>query len=194
VRLLLASASPRRADLLRAAGLSFDIHAAHVDERPLPGEAPVDYVVRLARDKARAAPVMPDHVVLGADTTVVVDEEMLGKPESDADARRMLRLLAGRRHQVLTGVALRSGPREVSGLEITSVEFAAMTGDEIEWYVASGEPAGKAGGYAVQGLASRFVSRVEGSYSNVVGLPVSLVYRLLLGMGWREDPAGPPGS
>jgi septum formation protein len=186
VRLLLASASPRRADLLRAAGFSFDVHAAHVDERALPGETPSDYVVRLARDKARAAPIMPAHVVLGADTTVVAGDEMLAKPESPDDARRMIRLLAGRRHEVLTGVAVRSGAREFTGLETTWVEFAPLSDDEIAWYVDSGEPDGKAGGYAIQGLASRFVTRVDGSYSNVVGLPVALVYRLLVQVGWRE--------
>lgn len=190
MRLLLASASPRRADLLRAAGLSFDIHAAHVDERPLPLETPTDYVVRLACEKARAVPAMPAHVVLGADTTVVVEQELLGKPDSDEDARRMLRLLAGRGHQVLTGVVLRDDSRELSGVETTWVEFAPMTREEVEWYVGTGEPRGKAGGYAIQGLASRFVTRVEGSYANVVGLPVSLVYRLLVQMGWREGVAG----
>lgn len=185
MRLLLASSSPRRADLLRAAGFDFDVCAAEVDERPLAGETAADYVLRLAIDKARAVPADPINVVLGADTTVVVDAHMLAKPESADDARRMLRLLSGRPHQVLTGVALRHGAAEASGVESSAVHFAPMTREEVDWYVASREPEGKAGAYAIQGLASRFVTRVDGSYTNVVGLPVSLVYRLLVQLGWE---------
>ena len=178
-RLLLASASPRRADLLRAAGIDFDVRPADVDESVYPGEAPDSYVRRVAEDKARAARALaPDRVVLAADTTVVVDGAILAKPVDEADARRMLRLLAGRRHDVLTGVCVAARSVE-SGLAVTQVEFAPMSDAEIAWYVASGEPADKAGAYAIQGLASRFVTRIDGSYSNVVGLPVALVYDLL---------------
>jgi len=177
---LLASASPRRAELLRAAGFDFDVMPADVDETLHTGESPADYVRRVAGAKARAVlPAAGGRVVLGADTTVVVDRQILAKPADAADAGRMLRLLAGRAHDVMTGVVLAAGSRTVTGLEVTRVLFAPLSEDEIAWYVASGEPADKAGGYAVQGLASRFVTRLEGSYSNVVGLPVSLVYRLL---------------
>lgn len=177
-RLVLASASPRRADLLRAAGLPFEVQAADIDERVLPGEAPAHYVARLAREKAaRVAATRADAFVLAADTTVVVDGEILGKPEDAADAGRMLRLLSGRRHEVLTGVCLAGpGPFERAAVVSTTVEFARLTDEEVDRYVASGEPLDKAGAYAVQGLASRFVARIEGSHPNVVGLPVEVVY------------------
>jgi septum formation protein len=178
--IVLASASPRRADLLAAAGIAFQVRPAEVDERPLDGESPPDYVLRVARDKVRACPASPEDVVLAADTVVVVDQLILGKPLDDADARRMLRLLSGRVHQVLTGVALLEGARVVTAVETTDVTFAALSDDDIAWYVSSGEPRDKAGAYAVQGLASRFVDRIEGSYSNVVGLPVARVWRLLV--------------
>lgn len=179
MRLLLASTSPRRAELLRAAGFEFDAVPSDVDESPLPGEQPRDYVLRLALGKARAASPAPGQIVVGADTTVVVDGTMLGKPGSAEEAAAMVARLAGRTHEVWTGVALRLDGREVCDVGISRVEFAPMTAEEIAWYVASGEPDGKAGAYAVQGLASRFVTRIEGSYSNVVGLPVALVYQLL---------------
>jgi len=179
VRLLLASTSPRRAELLRAAGFEFDAVRSDVDESPLPGEQPRDYVLRLALGKARAASPAPGQIVIGADTTVVVDGAMLGKPGSAEEAAAMVARLAGRTHEVWTGVALRLDGREVCDVGISRVEFAPMTAEEIAWYVASGEPEGKAGAYAVQGLASRFVTRIDGSYSNVVGLPVALVYQLL---------------
>jgi len=179
VRLLLASTSPRRAELLRAAGFEFDVAPSDVDETPLPGERPREYVLRLALEKARVAGPAPGQVVLAADTTVVIDEAILGKPASAEEATAMLTRLAGRVHEVWTGVALRLDGREVSETAVTRVEFAPMTTAEIAWYVASGEPEGKAGAYAVQGLASRFVTHIEGSYSNVVGLPVALVYQLL---------------
>jgi septum formation protein len=179
VRLLLASTSPRRAELLRAAGFEFDVAPSDVDETPLPGERPREYVLRLAIEKARVARPAPGQVVLGADTTVVIDEIILGKPATAEEATAMLSRLAGRVHEVWTGVALRKDGREVSEVDITRVEFAPMTTAEIAWYVASGEPEGKAGAYAVQGLASRFVTHIEGSYSNIVGLPVALVYQLL---------------
>jgi septum formation protein len=183
VRLILASASPRRADLLSAAGYRFEILPADVDERPLPGERPYDYVLRIARAKARAGAREPDAVVLGADTAVVVDGSILGKPADDADAARMLGLLSGREHRVLTGVALVWGRREVGAVEATAVSFKPLTDEEIADYVASGEPRGKAGAYAVQGQAARFVSGIKGSYSNVVGLPVERVSELLADLG-----------
>ena len=182
--LILASASPRRADLLRAAGIKVDVRPANVDEAVRPGEPPEQYACRLAREKALAISIRsPGRLILGADTVVVVNGLILGKPNDADDAIRMLRLLSGRRHDVITGVALvapdgASGPRVDSRAEATAVEFAPLSDSEIEWYVASGEPMDKAGGYAIQGLASRFVTRVEGSYSNVVGLPIALVYEM----------------
>jgi septum formation protein len=184
MRLILASGSPRRAELLAGAGFTFDVRPVEVDETPSPGEEPADYVLRLAVLKAQSCESAGDgDLVLAADTTVVVDGQLLGKPVDDADARRMLRLLAGREHLVLTGVALRLGRRVLSAVETTVVRFVPLTGAEIDWYVASTEPTDKAGAYAVQGLAARFVDRVEGSYSNVVGLPVSRVYVMLRQLG-----------
>ena len=180
MRLVLASASPRRAELLRAAGFSFTITAVDVDEEPRVSEPPRDYVERLALEKALAAAGRAvDSVVLGADTTVVVRGEILGKPENAAECARMMRLLSGRTHQVLTGVAVVHNEQALTAVESTSVHVARLSDDEIAWYVRSREPYDKAGGYAVQGLASRFIDRIEGSYTNVVGLPVSVVYRLL---------------
>jgi septum formation protein len=178
--LLLASASPRRAELLRAAGFRFDVQPAHVDESIHVNETPEQYVRRVAAAKARA--VLHDagnRIVLAADTTVVADDHILGKPLDAADASRMLGLLSGRRHQVLTAVTLARGGRVLTRVELTEVDFAPLSHDEIAWYIASGEPFDKAGAYAVQGLASRFVVRIEGSHSNVVGLPVALVYTML---------------
>ena len=176
---ILASASPRRAELLGAAGIPFTVRPVDVDERPRADEAPVDYVVRVALDKVQACVAAPDAVVLAADTAVVVDGCILGKPADPADAARMLRTLSGRAHDVLTGVAVRRGARTAVEVCSTGVTFAPLSDDDIAWYVASGEPADKAGAYAVQGLASRFVERIDGSYSNVVGLPVALVCRML---------------
>ena len=180
MRLILASASPRRAELLRAAGIEVDVHPADIDESARPNEHADAYVCRVALDKARAiSDRMPGRLVLGADTAVVIDDEILGKPRDAADASRMLRLLAGRAHRVMTGVALVGSPVQggvETDLAITTVEFGPISEAEITWYVASGEPVDKAGAYAIQGLASRFVTRIDGSYSNVVGLPVSLVY------------------
>ncbi len=177
-RLVLASASPRRADLLRAAGLTFDVVPADIDEDVRAGEDPAGYVERLAREKAAlVAGRHPEAFVLAADTTVVVDGTILGKPADADDARRMLRLLSGRPHQVLTGVAMTGPGRfERAAVARTRVTFAPLTDDEISWYAATGEPLDKAGAYAVQGLASRFVARIEGSHPNVVGLPVEVVY------------------
>jgi len=178
--LILASASQRRAELLRAAGMAFEIVPAEVDERPMTGEAPATYVERIAREKAQTvASQHPGAEILAADTTVVIDGLILGKPVDDAEARAMLTRLSGRTHEVLTGVALIKEGRLLSAVETTRVGFAPMSDAEIDWYVTSGEPRGKAGAYAIQGLASRFVDWIEGSYSNVVGLPVALVWRLL---------------
>ena len=196
MRLVLASASPRRAELLRAAGFSFEVLAVDLDERAHDGEAPPAYVARLARDKAGAAmqrfeeraqrschgperAALDELVVLGADTAVVVDGVILGKPRDDRHAASMLNVLSGRRHEVLTGVCLRSATGEWGRVETTGVYMSVLTPDDVAWYVASGEGRDKAGGYAVQGLASRFVTAVEGSYSNVVGLPIATVAALL---------------
>jgi septum formation protein len=209
MRLILASASPRRAELLRAAGYEFDVVAANVDESMRDGEPPSIYVRRVAAEKSAAAqasmasayrravegpaeaghydqvdgPARVGHydqsVILGADTTVVVDGEMLGKPADDRDSARMMQRLSGREHQVLTGLSLRRGTFELGRVETTTVFFAPLTDEEIAWYVATGEGQDKAGAYAIQGHASRFIPRIEGSYSNVVGLPVSSVRELL---------------
>jgi septum formation protein len=181
VRLILASASPRRADLLRAAGIDVDIQPADVDERIGVDEAPEAYVRRIAEAKARAISEHDrERFVLAADTAVVVDGEILGKPLDAGDAARMLRRLSGRSHQVMSGVSLmRQGlPAVATRVEVTVVEFAPLSEAEIGWYVDSRESNDKAGGYAIQGLASRFVTRIDGSYSNVVGLPMALVYQM----------------
>jgi septum formation protein len=193
-RFILASASPRRAELLRAAGFTFEIIAADVDEQVRDGESPAQYVRRLAAEKSATAsrvarplqgrdPV-PQRaarqlIVLGADTTVVVDGAILGKPANDEEVAAMLRRLSGRWHEVLTGISLRSGAAEVGRVETTRVRFASLSAADIDWYVRSGEGRDKAGAYAIQGLASRFIPRIEGSYSNVVGLPVAAVVELL---------------
>jgi septum formation protein len=179
-KIILASRSPRRAELLSAAGIAFDVLAADVDETPRPGEDPAAYVERLAIDKANAVLALrPGARVLGADTTVTVNGEILGKPIDAADATRMLRLLSGRPHLVHTGVALASARGIESGVDTTRVWFDAMTDEDISWYVATGEPVDRAGAYAIQGFASRFIPRIEGSYSNVVGLPVAMVSSIL---------------
>jgi septum formation protein len=166
--------------LLTAAGISFEVLAADIDETPHPNEAAAAYVERLARAKARAVfALRPEARVLGADTTVTIDGQILGKPADEADARRMLRLLSGRPHDVHTGVSLISAAGIKSAVDTTRVWFAKMTDEDISWYVATGEPADRAGAYAIQGLASRFIPRIEGSYSNVVGLPVALVSSIL---------------
>jgi septum formation protein len=188
-RLILASASPRRRELLEAAGVRFEVRHADVDEIPRDGEGPRDYVRRLAAEKAsrvltavslegaEAAAV----IVIGADTAVVVDDEILGKPEDEADARRMLRRLSGRSHLVLTGVSIQSTRHQVEAVEETTVWFSPLSADDLDWYVKTGEGRDKAGAYAIQGLGSRFVPRIEGSYPNVVGLPVAAVFSLLAG-------------
>ncbi|HTR27052.1 MAG TPA: Maf family protein [Terriglobales bacterium] len=179
--LVLASASPRRQELLRNAHISFEVQPAHIDEDPLPGEQAQACAERLARQKAQVvAQKRPGDAVLGADTVVVIDNQILNKPIDAADATRMLRLLSGRTHQVITGVCLagRGQPFAVSS-ETTSVTMSQISEPEIAAYVATAEPMDKSGAYAIQGIASRWIPRIEGDYSNVVGLPVALVYRML---------------
>jgi septum formation protein len=193
--LVLASASPRRQELLRNAGISFTAYPTNIPEQPQRGERPRDCAERLAREKALAAfKQRPGNPVLGADTIVIVDGAILGKPRDAADAKRMLRLLSGRTHQVTTGVCLvgpspetRNQKRE-TGLETgfedvrsetTLVTMNSLTEKDIHAYIASGEPMDKAGAYAIQGIASRWIPRIEGDYFNVVGLPVALVFRML---------------
>jgi len=177
--IVLASQSPRRSEILRQAGIPFVVKPANVDETARPGESPEDYVKRVARDKVLAAGATPGETVLGADTVVVVDGEILGKPANSADAVRMLGLLAGREHRVLTGICLQRGAEMVIDCASTRVWFKPMMPEEIAGYVATGEPMDKAGAYAIQGLASKFVERIEGCYFNVIGLPLSQVYRYL---------------
>ena len=188
--LVLASASPRRRELLSQAGFVFEVHPAHIPEDPHPGEDPIAYVTRLAREKAEAvyselSSGSPDaaRVILGADTTVTLDNHILGKPESPADAARMLRLLSGRTHRVITGIALVTAHRIESAAEVTTVQFLPQSDQEIADYVATGEPMDKAGAYAIQGIASRWIPRIEGDYSNVVGLPVARVWRMMRELG-----------
>lgn len=209
MRLVLASASPRRTELLAAAGFSFETLAVDVDERPEADEPPSVYVRRLAGEKSARAlerlvaaaaagareaetAAVRDTAVLGADTAVVVDGRILGKPRNDREARAMLERLAGRRHEVMTGVSLRSTTDELHVVETTAVWFAPLGADEIAWYVASGEGRDKAGAYAIQGLAARFIPRIEGSHSNVVGLPVARVHELVkrLQEGSASGPLG----
>jgi septum formation protein len=184
--LVLASASPRRADLLRAAGFAFDVRPVDVDEQRLPAEPPATYVRRVAAEKARAAAgLWPDDAIVAADTAVVLDGDVFGKPTGSVDAARMLRRLSGQVHEVMTGVVVVAGSRHEVFVDVTRVWFNPLSETDIAWYVASGEPMDKAGAYAVQGLASRFIPRIEGSYANVVGLPVARLTGLLreLGMG-----------
>jgi len=182
--IVLASSSPRRKEILASLRLLFEARAADVDESLLPGESAFDAVERLARVKAeRVAAETLDALVVAADTLVVLEGEALGKPRDRADARRMLSALAGRAHDVVTGVACARGGRVVSGRETTRVVFAPMSRAEIEAYAASGEPDDKAGAYALQGIGGLFVERVEGSPSNVVGLPMRLLYRLASELG-----------
>jgi septum formation protein len=178
--LVLASASPRRRELLRCAGIAFEAQAADIPEDPIPGENAQRYAERLAREKALAvARLRPQDCVLGADTVVVVDGQILGKPSDAADAACLLRLLSGREHRVITGVCLVYQDQPVVASETTVVTVSEITEQEIADYVASGEPMDKAGAYAIQGIASRWIPRIEGDYSNVVGLPVALVFRML---------------
>jgi septum formation protein len=193
--LVLASASPRRHELLAQAGFRFEVHPAHIPEDPKPGEDPIAYVTRLAREKAEvvfrelatAGPKTGEDsqslVVLGADTTVTLDSTILGKPEDAADAARMLRLLSGRSHRVITGVAVVTQKRSEVAAEATAVRFLTLSDEEIAAYVATGEPMDKAGAYAIQGRAARWIPRIEGCYFNVVGLPLALICSLLESYG-----------
>lgn len=184
--LILASASPRRRELLAQAGFVFEVAPADVSEFRKPGEDPIHFVGRLAREKAEAVishqAVTPDTIILGADTIVVVDEEVLGKPQDAADAARMLRMLSGRTHQVITGVCLVKGRKRECAAEVTFVRFNTLSDEEIDAYVATGEPLDKAGAYAIQGRASRWVPRIHGCYFNVVGLPLALVSSMIEAM------------
>jgi septum formation protein len=187
--LVLASASPRRRELLSGLGIAFTVRPVDLDESPRPGELPPAYVLRLAREKA-AARVEAGELVLAADTTVVVDGQLLGKPRDEADARRMLGTIAGREHTVLTGVALHEKGKEdgedgrAATVESSRVRMAAMSAAEIAWYAATGEPLDKAGSYAVQGLGALFVEEVFGNYTNVVGLPLPATFRLFAELGY----------
>ncbi len=193
IPIVLASASPRRQELLKNAGIEFVVRPADIPEIPFSGEPPRAFAERMAREKARAARqqnegVIPaaggtilaaDGVILAADTVVAVGDEILGKPEDAADAARMLRLLSNRTHQVITAVCLLGTSSEDVRSETTTVHFNSMTDSDIADYVASGEPMDKAGAYAIQGGASRWISQIEGDYSNVVGLPMELVWQML---------------
>jgi septum formation protein len=189
--LVLASASPRRQQLLRAAGIAFEVQPANIAEDPRPGENAESCAARLAREKATAiAKQRPNDVVLGADTIVVVDQQILGKPVDAADARRMLLLLSGRTHHVITAVCLAFRGQCLVKSETTSVEMSEIPEPQIADYVATGEPMDKAGAYAIQGIAGRWIPRIVGDYSNVVGLPVALVYRMLRECGIELEPIG----
>jgi septum formation protein len=219
--LILASASPRRSELLTQAGFSFIVHPAHIPEDPYPNEDPIPYVTRLAREKAGTVfrelalyqgttsvvpqshqneggalapegPLSQILTVLGADTTVTLDNQILGKPESPADAARMLRLLSGRTHQVITGVAIVTAQGAQVDAEVTAVRFLTLSENEITDYIATGEPMDKAGAYAIQGRAARWIPRVEGCYFNVVGLPIALVSTLLKNCDSPGSPVNSP--
>lgn len=184
--LILASASPRRRELLIQAGFTFEVHPAHIPEDALPNEDPIAYVIRLARAKAEAVfaeltskESAPPQVVLGADTTVTLDNHILGKPADAEDAARMLRFLSGRTHRVITGLALASSHGTEVAAEVTGVRFLTLSDQEIADYIATGESMDKAGAYAIQGRAARWIPRVEGCYFNVVGLPLALVSVML---------------
>jgi septum formation protein len=201
--LVLASASPRRSQLLTQAGFTFEVRPAHIPEEPMPGEDPIAYVTRLAREKAQvvfdeiaagapgqaANAATPGAIdihslaVLGADTTVTLDGQILGKPEDAVDAARILRLLSGRSHRVITGVALVTHEAVEVAAEVTAVQFLTLSEEEIAAYIETGEPMDKAGAYGIQGLAARWIPRVEGCYFNVMGLPLALVATMLEGRG-----------
>ena len=188
MRLILASASPRRSELLRSAGFDFDIRPADVEERPQKGESPETYTLRVATDKASEVAVgstPSSTIVLAADTEVVVDGQILGKPVDDRHAAEMLRRLNARAHDVLTAVVVSANGQLMAEVVTTRVWFTRMSDDEVDWYVRSGEPRGKAGAYAIQGLGARFIERIDGSWSNVVGLPIHAVHRLLTQLGAR---------
>lgn len=194
MKIILASSSPRRAEILRDAGIAFEIRATEIDEMPVAGETPQAMVARLAETKARAAAAQAggndahECIIVGADTTVELDGEILGKPRDAAHAREMIATLAGRTHHVLTGIfllRLRDGATRAA-VETSAVTFAALAEKEIDACVASGEPLGKAGAYAIQGIAGRYIPKIEGCYFNVVGLPLAKLYEMLRELGWRD--------
>ena len=191
MRLILASNSPRRAEILRDAGIPFTVLSSAVDETPLPGETPSDLVRRLAGGKAElvAARAIGPAIVIAADTVVSLEGAILGKPRTSEDARQMLERLSGRTHSVITGVALIRLPdverREFT--EMTQVHFSALSNDEIVRYLSSGEPFDKAGSYAIQGVGGRFIPRIDGCYFNVVGLPLARLCRELAALGWSDN-------
>ena len=193
MKIILASSSPRRAEILRDAGIAFEICATQIDEVAFPGETAQAMVARLAGAKARAAAAQVDAgmrecIIVGADTTVELDGEILGKPRDAAHAREMLAMLSGRTHHVLTGIFLLRLPGNASraAVEKSAVTFAPLSEADIDAYVASGEPLGKAGAYAIQGLAGRYIPKIEGCYFNVVGLPLARLYALLRELGWQN--------
>jgi septum formation protein len=194
MKLILASASPRRAEVLRDAGIAFEVCASHVDETRRPGESAQAMVARLAEAKARAAVAQlrgrkEDTIFIGADTAVELGGEIFGKPGDPANAREMLRALSGHTHRVLTGIFLLRLPDNAmrAAVESTAVTLASLDRAEIEAYVASGEPFDKAGAYAIQGLAGRYIPAIEGCYFNVVGLPLARLYKLLRELGWSAE-------
>jgi septum formation protein len=194
VKIFLASSSPRRAEILREAGIAFEVCATEIVESALPGETAQAMVARLAEAKARAAVAqigtgMRECIILGADTTVELGGAILGKPRDSAHAREMLARLSGRTHHVLTGIFLLQSPGNTmrAAVENSAVTFAPLSEKEIDAYVASGEPMGKAGAYAIQGIAGRFIPRIEGCYFNVVGLPLARLHVVLRELGWRSE-------
>ena len=216
-KIVLASASPRRAEILRNAGFSFEILCGSIDETPLSGEPAHEYVLRLAREKGCAAakifgegskaspdpasesatePAPGSTLIVAADTAVAIGKEILGKPSSVEDARRMLRLLGGRTHEVLTGLSVRKvpGSAEISGVETTRVAFLPLSDEDISSYISTGEPFDKAGAYGIQGIGGRYVERIEGCYFNVMGLPLSRLWRALREFGWDNPGQSKPIS
>jgi len=191
MKLILASASPRRAEILRDAGFTFHVMSSAVDETPYPDESPHEVVQRLADAKVElvAARAVGPAIVIAADTEVVLEHRVFGKPRSTDDARRMLESLSGRTHSVLTGVSLIRLPdaERIQFVESTLVHFAPLSAEDISRYLATGEPHDKAGGYAIQGRAGRFIPRIEGDYFNIVGLPLARVTQALADLGWSED-------
>jgi len=186
MRILLASASPRRRELLGHLGIAFECWSADVDETPRDGEKPADFCRRLSNDKARAALTVPDcDIIIAADTIVVVDDLILGKPENAEQAAQYLKLLCGRRHEVMTAYTIidTTAAKSTTNLVVTEVFFTNMTEAEISWYVASGEPMDKAGAYAIQGIGGLFISKIEGSHSNVIGLPLAELHADLKALG-----------
>jgi septum formation protein len=186
MRVILASSSPRRRELLSSVGIEFDVIPSHVPEEHQLGEAPEEYVARLSRDKARAiAAKYPGQWVIAADTTVLFGDQLLEKPTDDADARRMLATIAGRTHIVYTGVTIEHGGKKYRDTRVaeSEVRMLPLTQEDIAWYVRTGESLDKAGAYAVQGIGAMFIESIHGSYTNVVGLPLALLFQMLRNAG-----------